>query len=275
MFMVADAATDEGGQIEFRLLGPVEAWHGTTSLPLGRPKQVALLVALLLQAPHLVPVDELADCLWGDDPPARPGRAIQVYVSDLRKRLTCRSCRLAGDRLLVARRPGYLVAVESEQVDVYRYERLAEEGRRALAAGQAAQAADLFRAALAMWYGPALADIGSSALYHAEGSRLAEHRLLTLEERIEADLQLGRHEAVVPELRALTIRHPLRERFHAQLMVALYRSGQQANALGAYRDLRQNLQEELGLEPGAELQRLEVAILRADVGLDMHPDYRR
>ena len=201
----------------------------------------------------------MVECLWPGEPPDTAAHAVQVYVSQLRKAL--------GTEMIARRAPGYVLELDPGRVDVHRFARLADEGRQSLAAGDAAGAATALREALALWRGPALADFTYEPFAQTEIARLEELRLVALEERIDADLALGRHVELVAELEALVDSQPLRERPRAQLMLALYRSGRQADALGAYRAARDTLVEELGVEPGPRLKELEAAILRQDESL--------
>ena len=236
--------------IRFRLLGPVEA---PAKLPGGKPR--ALLARLLLEPGRVVPVDTLVDDLWRE-PPASAHKVVQVYVSQLRKAL--------GPDAIETRAPGYLARATADESDLGRFEQLADQAR---ATGEAARKAALLREALDLWRGPALAEFREEPFAEAAGRRLAELRLYALEERIDADLELGEHARLVPELEALVEEEPLRERPRGQLMVALYRCGRQAEALARYRDGRALLVEELGIEPGPALQELERAMLRQDPAL--------
>jgi peptide/nickel transport system substrate-binding protein len=248
------------GKREFRILGPFEARKNGRALEIGAGKQRALLAFLLLDAGAVVSTDRLIDALWGERPPASALNSVHVYVSQLRKVL--------GEGCLLTRGHGYLLALEPEQVDLGRFERMLGEGRELLAAGEATRASGVLQAALALWRGPPLADLASEPFAQGEIARLDELHLAALEERIEADLALGRHDQLVPELEALVRANPLRERLRAQLMLALYRSGRQAEALEAYRQGRMMLVQEVGLEPGRRLQELERAILSQDPALD-------
>lgn len=255
------ASTDGArGRMEFRILGPLEVHGPDGPVALGGAKQRALLALLLLRRGEVVSSDTLIDELWGERPPATAAKSVQVYVSHLRKALR--------DGLLETRGRGYALRLEPEQLDLDRFERLLEQGTDLLAAGDARRAAETLRAALALWRGPPLADLAYESFVQAEAARLQELRLSALEARIEADLALGRHGELVPELDALVRQHPLRERLRGQLMLALYRSGRQAEALEAYREARRALVDEMGLEPGRALQELERAILRQDPQLD-------
>jgi DNA-binding SARP family transcriptional activator len=242
--------------MDFRLLGPLEVFEHERPLALGGVKQRSLLAILLLHANELVSTDRLVDQLWGHAPPATAVKSIQVYVSRLRKEL--------GDGRLVTRAPGYVLRVEPPELDLARFEQLAGEASRA--APEAA--ARKLRDALALWRGPALADLAYEQFAQVEIARLEEMRLAVLEQRIDAELKAGRHAELVGELESLVTHHPLRERLRCQLMLALYRSSRQAEALEAYRAARRELQEELGLEPSGELRELEQAILRQDPELD-------
>jgi DNA-binding SARP family transcriptional activator len=247
--------------MEFRILGPLEVWEHGRAARLGGPKQRALLATLLLDANHVVPADRLVHELWGDDPPATAENLLHGYVSQLRRRLR-------PGQVLVTRPPGYLLNVEQGRLDLHRFEQLVEGARLALEEGAAERAADALGEALALWRGPALGDVVLRGLGPSRVAQLEERRIAALEERVEADLRRGRHADVTSELQALVAANPLRERLRAQLMFALYRSGRQAESLAVYRDGRQRLTEELGLEPGPALQRLEHAILAADPALE-------
>ncbi len=217
-------------------------------------KQRALLALLLLHANRVVSRDSLIDELWDGAPPDTAATALQVYVSQLRKSL--------GRDTIVTRAPGYLVVVESGALDIERFERLVAEAR----GQQPAAAAKLLQEALALWRGPALADLDDSLARH-ERAQLEDQRAAALDHRIAADLELGIHAELVPELEALVREEPLRERRRAQLMLALYRSGRQADALEVYQRGRRLLAEDLGLDPGDELRQLEKAILEHDASL--------
>jgi YVTN family beta-propeller protein len=238
--------------------------RGTRALPLGSPKQRALLGFLLLHANELVPRDRLIEELWGDAAPATVNAVLSVYLSRVRRLLADGG----GDDVLATQAPGYVLRVPADRLDARRFEDLVDRGRRALAAEDHEQATATLREALALWRGPALADLAHEEFAQREIGRLEELRLAALEDRIEADLVLGRHEGLVAELEPLVAEHPYRERLHAQLMRALYRSGRQAEALEAYQRARRALVEELGIAPGPRLQELERAILRHDPSLE-------
>jgi DNA-binding SARP family transcriptional activator/uncharacterized protein HemY len=250
--------------MEFRILGPVEVWDGAQQLDLGGSKPRALLAVLLLHANQVVSTDHLVDQLWGEAPPPTARNLIQGYVSRLRQALYQSRDRSASASALATRPSGYLLRVEPGELDLERFEGLAAEARRATADGDLERAAEHWCAALALCRGPALAGAASEVLQRTVVPRLEEARRVALEERLEVDLGLGRHAELVGELEALVATHPDRERLRRQLMLALYRSGRRAEALAVYRNTRQVLVEELGLEPSPALQELERAILRGD-----------
>jgi DNA-binding SARP family transcriptional activator/streptogramin lyase len=247
--------------MEFRILGPLEVVddEGRT-VPLGGARQRALLAALLLRANEVVLLDQLMEDVWGGRLPTTGSKAVQVAVSQLRKTL--------GNGMLETQPAGYLLRVANDQLDLGRFEALRDRARAALAAGRAEEAASILRDALALWRGPALGDIAYESFARAEAERLEQLRLVARDERIEADLTLGRHAELIPELEAQIARHPLRERPREHLMLALYRSGRQADALEVYRETRRKLADELGIEPSPRLQELERAILRQEPELE-------
>jgi DNA-binding SARP family transcriptional activator/pimeloyl-ACP methyl ester carboxylesterase len=247
--------------MEFRLLGPLDARDGDVAVRLGGVKQRALLAVLLLNANRTVARDRLIDDIWGDGAPDSAAKMVQIHVSQLRKLLP-------GD-MLRTQPSGYSLELSPEAVDLHRFEQLAVAGRGALAAGDCESAADRLREALGLWRGPALAEF-SEPFAHSESRRLEELRLAALEDRIEADLARGRHADLVAELDGLIAREPLRERLRGQHMLALYRSGRQADALAAYRAAERALREELGIQPSAELRDLERRILAQDPELLTH-----
>jgi DNA-binding SARP family transcriptional activator len=254
--------------MEFRILGPLEILDDSGhSVGLRGSRERAVLTLMLLSANQVVSADRLADDLWGDRPPEGADHALQVHVSRLRQALRA----AGGEGMIVTQTPGYLVRVDPAAIDAARFETLVGDGRERSARGDHDGAAATLREALGLWRGPALADVAEAPVARAEAARLEEARLAAMEERVEADLACGRHGALVAELDALTRAHPLRERFWAQRMIALYRAGRQVEALRAYQDLRVTLGEELGLEPGSSLRRLESAILRHDAALDWRP----
>src|SRR6266545_4566910 len=244
--------------MEFRILGPLEVGlDGPPFAARGR-KPRALLALLVLHRNETVPADRLIDDLWGESPPATAANTLQVYVAQLRK--------LVEDRL-VREGTGYRLRVEPSELDAERFERMAGEGASALASRSYAKASEQLLEALGIWRGPALVDVQYEPFARAEITRLEELRLVAIEDRLEAELGLGRDHEVVPELEALVSEYPVRERLRGLLMLALYRGGRQADALDTYREARRVLVDELGLEPGPELRELEQAILRQDESL--------
>jgi DNA-binding SARP family transcriptional activator len=241
--------------MEFRILGPLEVVHDGRHVPLDRRRLRALLAFLLLHANEPVSSDRLIDEVWGHDPPKTAGASLQNYISRLRK--------VIGPDAIASQPPGYVLRVDPERFDLARFERLTAEARGA----EPRERAEKLRAALALWRGPALDDLAFEPFAREDVLRLEEARLAALEERIDAELELGRDRDLVGELEQLVEHHPLRERFRGQLMRALYRAGRQADALAAYQAARDVLTEELGLEPGAELRQLQQAILQHDPSL--------
>jgi DNA-binding SARP family transcriptional activator len=255
----------EARSLEFRVLGPLEARVGEHAVPLGGRKQRALLAVLLLHANEVVTTDRLIDELWGAEPPRTAPAALQVHVSQLRNALK------ADRERLLTRPGGYMVALEPDQLDLHRFERLVAAGERALADGDPLSALTNLRPALDLWHGPPLADLADLSFAHLPILRLEELRLAAIETRIEAELAVGHHEALVGELESLVREHPFRERLRGQLMIAFYRSGRQADALEAYRAGRRVLVDELGIEPGEKLRQLQAAILRHEPTLHLVP----
>jgi DNA-binding SARP family transcriptional activator len=251
--------------LEFRILGPLEVVDEKGPIRLGGPKQRATLTILLLSANRVVSIDRLADDLYAGAPPVTAVTQVQRQVSDLRKAF-------GSAEVIETRSPGYLIPISAAQLDLDRFERLAEDAGRALAGGDAQAAADLLRNALALWRGAPLADLAYEPFAQSAIDRLEEIRLAALEQRIEADLALGRHTALIGELEQLVFDQPLRERSRAQLMLALYRSGRQAEALDVYRKTRAALVDEFGIEPSPALHELERAILSQDPSLDFRPN---
>ncbi len=247
--------------MEFRILGPLEVWDGGGEVTLGGGKRRALLAVLLLHANEVVPADRLIEELWGADSPEHAADALRVNVSRLRKALP--------QDVLTTRSPGYVLRVESDELDLHRFERLVDEGRSLLARRLPADASARLRDALSLWRGPTLADFAYDSFAQAAIARLEEIRLAAVELLIDADLALGRHHELVAELEGLVAEHPLRERLRTSLMTALYRSGRQAEALDAYQAARRALVDELGIEPSPAVQELERGILRHDPALDV------
>ena len=243
----------KGREMEFRILGVLEVREGESRIPLGAGKQRALLVLLLLHANEVVATERLIDELWGESPPETARKAVQVYVTRLRK--------VVGAERIRTHEPGYVLELDSDDLDLHRFERLVEEARQMRQDGEDARATEVLREALALWNGPPLADFTYEPFALTEIPRLEELRLGAPEERIDADLALGHGADLVGELEALVAQHPYRERLRGQLMLALYRDGRQADALALYQETRKLLVDELGIEPSPALQRLEGAIL--------------
>jgi len=245
--------------LEIRVLGPLELVADAGPVPLPT-KQRRLLAALAICVGETRSPDLLIDAVWGEAPPVSASNLLQVYVSQLRKTLPA-PARIATSG------SGYALDVPEESLDAARFERLLQEGREAASDGNPALAASLLRRALALWRGQAYSEFAYEQFAHAEAERLDELRLVALEERLEAELALGRHAELLPELQSLATAHPMRERLQAQMMLGLYRCGRQTEALELYADSRARLREELALEPGPELNELQQRILRHDPSL--------
>lgn len=243
--------------VEFRVLGTLEALKGGTPIALGGPKQRLVLAMLILEANRVVSADRLVDHTWGDGPPEAARSTLQAYISRLRQALT--------PTKIEARGPGYVLEVNPEQVDAFRFETLVENAKGLPPKERAAQLSK----ALSLWRGPAFADFPSHPLALGRAAQLNELRMHALEGRIDADLALGRHGELTGELESLVSQHPLRERLCGQLMLALYRSGRQGEASAVYQKTRLRLVEELGMEPGSELRSLLTRILKQDSGLEL------
>ena len=233
--------------MEFRVLGPLEVHHRGRLVEVRGRRQRALLAKLVLNLGEAVPDERLLEDLWGEDQPASGGAALRVRVSQLRKALAAGSPEGVAGAAIVTRGSGYALEADPEQVDARRFERLLGEGRQAMREGRPAEALSTLDEGLSLWRGPALADLAYEQFLQSEIARLEELRLDAREERVDAELALGRDAELVGELEASVAAEPLRERLRGQLMVALYRSGRQADALAAYRDARRTLTHELGI----------------------------
>jgi DNA-binding SARP family transcriptional activator len=249
--------------MEYRILGPLEAFDDERALSLGGSRQRSVLALLLLRSNEALTRDVIIDDLWGESPPPTAAKVLQNCISALRKELP------DGGQALRTVGGAYALAVAPGELDRDRFEQALRKGRAALAAGESEEAADELRSALALWRGTALCDFAYERFAQDEIVRLDELHVEAVEDRIDADLACGRADELVAELEALVGRHPLRERLRRQLMLALYRTGRQAEALAAYRDARQTLLGELGIEPTRALQDLEKAILAQDPELDV------
>jgi DNA-binding SARP family transcriptional activator len=242
--------------LDIRILGPLEVSDETGPITLGGPRQRGLLAILVLEAGRVVPTDRLIDLLWGDGAPKTATASLQNSVARLRRAL--------GSDVLETRSPGYVLSVAPHQLDARRFELMLADARRLPPEGRRG----LLQAALGLWRGPALAEFAFDEFAQAETRRLEELRLAAREEKIEADLELGRHGDVIGELEALIRDYPLRETSRRQLMIALYRAGRQAEALEVYQDARARFIDELGIEPGPELKRTQAEILRHEAGFE-------
>ncbi|TML29522.1 MAG: hypothetical protein E6G26_03470 [Actinobacteria bacterium] len=251
--------------MDYRILGPLEAFDGERALSLGGTRQRSVLALLLLRAQEALTRDVIIDELWGETPPPTAAKVLQNCISALRKELP------DGGAALRTVGGAYALEVASGELDRDRFEQGLAKGRAALAAGESEEAAEQLRTALALWRGGPLSDFSYEHFAQEEIARLEELHVEAVEDRIDADLAGGRAEGLVAELEALVGRHPLRERLRRQLMLALYRTGRQAEALAAYRDARRTLLGELGIEPTRALQELEKAILAQDPAIDVEP----
>jgi DNA-binding SARP family transcriptional activator len=249
--------------VEFRILGPLEAVEDGNPVALGTLKERLVLGVLLLHPNEFVSRERLIDDLWGDAPPPTAHKAVNVYLSKVRKALS-----IAGADPITTASGGYRLHVEPEELDAGRMQVLAAEARERVAQGEPKIAADRFREALSLWRGPTLAGLQLESRGRDEIAQLDEFRLTMLMDRIDCDLAQGHHELVLGELSVLVREHPLKERLRAQQMLALYRADRQADALDAYRQARQSLVDDLGIEPGEALQRLQKGILAHDPVLE-------
>jgi DNA-binding SARP family transcriptional activator/streptogramin lyase len=249
--------------VEFRILGPLEVVGGADGVSLEAPKVRVLLGVLLLHPNEVVSLDRLIDELWGERPPATSAKVVRTYVSQLRHAL--------GAEAIETRAPGYVLLVGDGALDATTFRQLVTQARALAASGDQDRAGGVYAEALALWRGPPLAGLLFESFARNEVEQLNEERLLAMIDLTDVELELGRHEQVVPELETLVRQHPLRERLRAQLMLALYRCGRQAEALAVYRDARRMLVDEFGLEPGRDLQALEQSILAHDPHLQAPP----
>ena len=266
--MAPDEAAGPAEPDAFGILGPLEVLRSGRAVPLGGPRQRAVLAVLLLQPNRVVSADRLVEDVWAGHAPEASVTSLQTYVFHLRRALEPGRPRGGAGEVLATRDRGYLLQVSRERLDAALFEDGLAAGLAALEAGRHSQASERLGRALGLWRGPVLADLSGYAFIQVEAARLEELRLAAWEARIEADLALGRHNAVTAELEKLVAEHPLRERLHGQLMLALYRGGRQADALAAYRRVRDLLAAELGIDPGEPLQRLHASVLAHDPALD-------
>jgi DNA-binding SARP family transcriptional activator len=254
--------------MDFRILGPLEVLDEGRAIALGGSRQRALLALLLLHANETLTTDRLIDELWGERPPANAAKTVQMQVSRLRKALAA-GADDGSAGVVVTRERGYELMLDPERLDSHRFERLVAEGRSELAAGRPERAVSTLEGALSLWRGAPLAEFAYEPFAQREIARLDDLRAAALEQLLEVKLALGGHAEVVGQLEALIGEHPYRERLRAQLMLALYRSDRQADALQAYQDARRTLVGELGIEPGERLRELERAVLAQDPGLHL------
>lgn len=246
--------------MEFQVLGPVQASVAGRRVELGDRKQRLVLAVLLLEPNQLVPLTRIVDLLWGESPPTSARRIVQAHVSRLRSALSTAD----GEVTMVRRGPGYVLTCDPELIDAHRFRLLLDRSRNS---DDAQDKVRLLRLALSLWHGPALADAATEEVREELCRGLDEARLAAIEERFDAELRLGRDGQLIDELTDLAARHPYRQKLTVHLMLALYRAGRAGEALRVYAHTRRRLDLDLGLEPGAELRRLQIAILRADPAL--------
>jgi SARP family transcriptional regulator, regulator of embCAB operon len=249
------------GAIMFGVLGPLEVIRENRKCTPTAPKVCRALALLLLRANYVVSTDALIGELWGEDPPRSAVTTTQTYIYQLRKSLDEDGSDPTQNEILVTRPPGYILRVGKDQLDAGVSERLVSEGAELLDAGEPERAGECLHRALGLWRGSALANIDCGTLLEAHAAHLDELRIRATELRIQADMELGKIRALIPELRSLVATYPLNEWFHEQLMIALARSGRRGDALEAYQDVRRVLGEDLGLDPNPRLQALQQAIL--------------
>lgn len=248
-------------EIAFEVLGPLEVIREDQKCTPTAPMVCRALALLLLRANHVVSTEALIGELWGEDPPRSAVTTTQTYIYQLRKSLHEDGSGASEDDMLATKPPGYILRVDDDQVDAGISQRLIGEGAELLENDDPQSAAERLRQALDMWRGPALANISCGSLLEAHAVHLDELRIRATELRIQADMELGKHRALIPELRSLVATHPLNEWFHEQLITALDRSGRRGDALEAYQNVRRILGEQLGLDPNPRLQELQQAIL--------------
>lgn len=251
---------DVGPGMNLRVLGRMEAEGSAGLVDLGPPKQRLALAILVLHEGEVVSTDRLVDSLWGERPPASAQQNVHLHIHRMRRVL-------GADRLVTCGRLGYRLSVSRGELDAYRFTDLVHDARRAIRGGDHVRVAVLIREALAEWRGSAFADFGHHPALATEAERLAELRLQAIEDQAEVDLALGYHADLIARLRPLVAENPYRERFHEQLIIALYRSGRPSDALAAFRHVRKTLADDLGIDPGPQLNGLEKRILDRDPDL--------
>lgn len=251
------------GSLTFEVLGPLEVIREDRKCTPTAPKVCRALALLLLRANYVVSTDALIGELWGEDPPRSAVTTTQTYIYHLRKSLDEDGSAPSENDILVTKPPGYVLRVEQDHLDAGVCERLVADGAKLLEAGEPQRARECLERALSLWRGPALANIDCGSLLEAHAVHLDELRIRATELRIQADMELGKHRALVPELRSQVATHPLNEWLHEQLITALAGSGRRGDALDAYQDVRRILRDQLGLEPNQRLQTVQQEILAA------------
>lgn len=260
----------------FKVLGTLRVTNGDRDCTPTPPKMRSVLALLLLSANRVIQMDSLIEELWGDSSPRSAVTTVQTYIYHLRRLFAAERCDPPGGQLLLTKQGGYLFQIEADQVDAKIFERLVQQGRRLLEENRPEASAAILEEALAMWTGPALADVSAGNLLQAHAIHLEERRINALELRIEADIRLGRERELIAELRSLVCSHPLNEWFHGQLIQVLGHSGRRSEALHAYQSLRTILREELGVDPSPELQKLQHRLLSVGASEHMvHGDHPR
>jgi SARP family transcriptional regulator, regulator of embCAB operon len=262
--------------LQFQVLGPLEVFHGDRICTPTPPKVSRVLALLLLRANQVVPMDALIEELWGEAPPMSAVGTAQTYIYQLRKALDPGAEQIGGGDWLVTKPPGYLMRVSPDQLDATAFDALSRQGRQMLERSRPEQASHLLRLALDLWKGPSLANVRRGHLLEAHAVHLEEERMRTLELRIQADAELGRHRELIGEIRSLVAIHPLNEWLHGHLIAALSHCGRRGEALQAYQDLRRVLSAQLGLDPQPELERLHQEVLsHGRPALSAFAPYRR
>jgi DNA-binding SARP family transcriptional activator len=251
--------------LRFNILGPLEVICEDRVCRPSAPKVRSVLALLLARSNYLVAIDSIIEELWGAEPPRSSVTTAQTYIYHLRQRLMSSGVVVDAEDVVVTSAPGYVLRIEEDQIDAIRFQKLSDRGRQLLEAGHSEDAATCLHEALALWRGPALADVPLGRLLEGHSAHLEESHVRTLELRLLADLDRGMHRQLLPELRTLVSQYPLNEWLHARLIEALHRSGRRGEALLAYQSVRKVLDEELGLEPSAELRQLQQDVLTGDM----------
>jgi len=258
--------------LRFNILGSLEVRHGDRACRPSAPKVRSVLALLLARSNYLVGIDSIIEELWGAEPPRSSVTTAQTYIYHLRQRMMAAGVIDDVESVVVTSAPGYILRIDDDQVDAVRFQKLSDRGRQLLEDGHVEESAQMLREALALWRGPALADVPLGRLLEGHAAHLEEGRIRTLELRIQADLYRGMYRQLLPELRTLVSAYPLNEWLHARLIEALHCSGRRGEALLAYQSVRKILDEELGLEPSSELRHLQQDVLNGDVpNVSQHP----